>query len=176
MHGGLRVEGVNGNPRRQFDTDKNNFGPRVGFAYQLDTATVIRGGMGIFYGSGSIGAGGFNIASQGFAPSTTFVGSLDGLRPITTLSNPYPDGFAKPTGSADGLLSNVGQAIARVYDRSARLPYNVQWSFSVQRQVRGLCSRAPTRRIKAITSPMAPASTSTSCHPRFCRKAPACNN
>jgi hypothetical protein len=137
LHGGLQFAGVNGNPRRQFDTDKNSFAPRVGFAFQLDPRTVIRGGMGIFYGSGSIGAGGFNIASQGFAPSTTFVGSLDGLRPITRLSNPFPDGFAQPVGSADGLLSNVGQSIARLYDRSARLPYNVQSSFSVQRQLRG---------------------------------------
>jgi hypothetical protein len=137
LRGGMQFADVNGNPRRQFDTDKNNLGPRLGFAYQLNPKTVLRGGMGLFYGSGSIGAGGFNIASQGFAPSTTFVGSLDGLRPITTLSNPFPNGFAQATGSAAGLLSNVGQAVARIYDRSARLPYNVQWSFSLQRQARG---------------------------------------
>jgi hypothetical protein len=142
LRGGLQFAGVNGNPRRQFDTDKNNFGPRFGFAYQLDARTVVRGGMGIFYGSGSIGAGGFNIASQGFAPSTSFVGSLDGLRPITTLSNPFPDGFAQAVGSAGGLLSNVGQAIPRLYDRGARLPYNVQWSFSIQRQLGGYVVQA----------------------------------
>ncbi len=135
LRGGLQFAGVNGNPRRHFNTDRNNLAPRLGFAYQIDSKTVFRGGFGLFYGSGSIGAGGFNIASQAFAPSTTFVGSQDGLRPIATLSNPYPNGFASAAGSTEGLLSNTGQSIARLYDRSAQLPYNVQWSASLQRQL-----------------------------------------
>ena len=102
----------------------------------MDSKTVIRAGFGLFYGSGSIGAGGWNIGSQGFAPSTTFVGSLDGLRPNTTLSNPFPNGFAQATGSSAGLLTDVGEVVARIYDRSAQLPYNVQTSFSIQRQLK----------------------------------------
>jgi hypothetical protein len=134
LRGGLRFAGVDGNPIRHFDTDKNNFAPRFGFAYQLQQQTVVRGGYGIFFGSGSIGAGGWNIASQGYAPSTTFVGSLDGLRPITTLSNPFPEGFSQPVGNSLGLLSLVGENVPRVYDRNAPLPYNQQWNFSIQRQ------------------------------------------
>ncbi len=135
LRGGMRFAGRDGNPRRHFDTNWRNFGPRFSFAYQLGGQTVIRGGYGIFYGSGSIGAGGFNIASQGFAPSTTFVGSLDGLQPIATLSDPFPNGFASAVGSGRGLLSLVGQSVARVYERNAPLPYNQQWTLSVQRQV-----------------------------------------
>jgi hypothetical protein len=135
IHGALQFAGVNGNTRRHFDTDGNNFAPRFGFAFQADRFTVIRGGYGIFFGSGSVGAGGWNIASQEFAPSTPYVGSLDGIQPIATLSNPFPGGFNKPAGSSDGLLSQVGQNIDRVYDRMAPLPYNQQWSFSIQRQV-----------------------------------------
>jgi len=134
LRGGLRFAAVDGNPRRHFDTDWNNLAPRFGFAYQVGPRTVLRGGYGIFYGSGSIGAGGWNIASQGFAPSTPFVGSLDGLRPITTLSNPFPNGFSQPVGNSEGLLSLAGQNIPRVFDRDAPLPYNQQWNFSVQRQ------------------------------------------
>jgi hypothetical protein len=142
IRGGLQFAGVNGNPRRHFNTDRNNFAPRLGFAYQIDDRTVIRGGAGIFYGAGSVGAGGFNIASQGFAPSTPFVGALDGLRPINTLSNPFPDGFATAEGSSAGLLSQVGLSIPRLYDRMAPLPYNLQWNFSVQRQAFGIAWQA----------------------------------
>lgn len=134
LRGGLRFATVDGNPRRHFNTDAINFAPRFGFAYQATPMTVIRGGSGIFYGAGSIGSGGWNIASQGFAPVTPFVGSIDGFVPITTLGNPFPDGFSQPVGSSRGLLSLVGQNIDRVFDRNALLPYNLQWNFSIQRQ------------------------------------------
>ena len=29
--------------------DKNNFGPRTGFAYQVNDKTVVRGGWGVFF-------------------------------------------------------------------------------------------------------------------------------
>ena len=135
LRGGLRFAAVEGNPRRHFDTDSNNFAPRIGFAYQATSKTVLRGGSGLFYGAGSIGAGGWNIASQGFAPSTPFVGTIDGFVPITTLSDPFPDGFSQSVGSSEGLLSLAGQNIPRVFDRNALVPYNLQWNFSVQRQI-----------------------------------------
>jgi len=134
LRGGLRFAAVDDNPRRHFNTDAVNFAPRLGFAYQATPKTVVRGGSGIFFGSGSIGAGGWNIASQGFAPNTPFVGSIDGFVPITTLSNPFPDGFSQPVGSSQGLLSLAGQNIDRVFDRNALVPYNLQWNFSIQRQ------------------------------------------
>jgi len=142
IRGGLQFAGVNGNPRRHFNTDRNNLAPRFGFAYQVNEKTVVRGGAGIFYASGSIGAGGFNIASQGFAPSTPFVAALDGLRPINTLSNPYPDGFAEAAGSSLGLLSQVGLSVDRLYDRMAPLPYNTQWNFTLQREAFGVTWQA----------------------------------
>lgn len=142
LRGGLQFAGVGSNPRRHFNTDRNNIAPRFGFAYQLNDKTVIRGGTGMFYASGSIGAGGFNIASQGFAPSTPFVAALDGLRPLNFVTNPFPDGFATAEGSSLGLLSQVGLGIPRLYDRMAPLPYNLQWNLSVQREALGVAWQA----------------------------------
>jgi hypothetical protein len=142
IRGGLQFAGVGGNPRRHFNIDSNNFAPRAGFAYQVARGTVLRGGYGIFFGSGSVGAAGWNIASLGFAPSTDYVGSVDGLRPTGTLSDPFPNGFAQAVGNSKGLLSFVGQDITRLFDRGAPLPYNQQWNFNLQRQFGSLLVQA----------------------------------
>ncbi|MCL5744221.1 MAG: TonB-dependent receptor [Acidobacteria bacterium] len=47
LHGGLRF--VDAKNPRQFDTDWNNFAPRVGIAYSADSRTVVRAGYGLFY-------------------------------------------------------------------------------------------------------------------------------
>ena len=46
--------------------DKNNFAPRVGFAYQVGEGTVFRGGYGIFYGGQENGP--YSNPSPGFNP------------------------------------------------------------------------------------------------------------
>jgi hypothetical protein len=49
--GALLLAGQNGASASLIRTDKNNFAPRVGLAYQIDSKTVVRAGGGVFYNS-----------------------------------------------------------------------------------------------------------------------------
>jgi hypothetical protein len=46
--GGLTFAGVGGQPRSLYNPETTEIMPRVGFAYSLNSKTVIRGGVGIF--------------------------------------------------------------------------------------------------------------------------------
>jgi len=118
--------------RSPYDTRSKNFSPRVGFAWRPSAArsTVVRGGMGVFYFD--LGIADFN--QTGFSQSTTLVPSLDGmLTPYATLSNPFPDGIQKPTGSSLGYDTYLGRGIS-YFNRSVQNPYSVRWSFTIQHQ------------------------------------------
>ncbi len=45
----ILIAGRGGNSAALINSRKNDFGPRFGFAYQIDNKTVIRGGFGLFY-------------------------------------------------------------------------------------------------------------------------------
>ena len=136
VRGGLIFPGVGSLPRGYWNTNKKNFAPRLGFAYNLADATVIRGGYGIFY-SNTWGNGRNNstIPQTGFTCSTPVINSLDGgLTPFSYLSDPYPTGFCKATGSSAGLLTNLGQNINMI-DRNLQMPYMQTWNLDIQRKL-----------------------------------------
>ena len=84
--------------RSLIDPDRNNFGPRLGFAYTVTPRTVIRGGYGISYVHFSRAGGGdllpINgpqvvnaVVNQTVPTAATFVPAEKG----------YPDGLADPS-------------------------------------------------------------------------------
>ena len=110
--------------------DLNNFQPRVGVAWHALKNTVFRGGYGMSYVP-TFAPGG----TQGFTGSTPIVGSTDGgLTPVTHLSNPFPDGLLRPTGSTLGLSTFVGQAITYI-DPNRVIPYIQQYSAGLQHEL-----------------------------------------
>lgn len=111
----------------------NKWGPRFGFAYQIKSKTVLRGGYGIFWAPQfAIGA---PIATVGFNQATSYIASTDNfVTPAGSLTNPFPSGILQPTGTGAGPLTGIGQSLSLV-DPNARSPYVQQYSFDIQREL-----------------------------------------
>ncbi len=135
LTGGLFFAGANGQPRRAFDPDRNNFQPRVGVAYQWNDKTVLRGGYGVYYFPAAEYGG-----STGFSVISTYSGTLTGggvnqfIPRTDALSNPFPTGLAAPTGASLGQLTQLGGSIVFA-NPQRKIPYVHQFSAGVQREL-----------------------------------------
>jgi hypothetical protein len=135
LRGGVRFVGVDGNPRTQFNKDLNNFSPRIGFAYQVDGKTVVRGAFGTFFGPSRQAAQG-TVGPFGFRVEYPWVTTVDGITPYNRLSNPYPEGFRGVPGSSDGLLTQAGANLQAFWPDSPS-PLNKMWNLTIQRELPG---------------------------------------
>lgn len=133
LTGGLLFAGVGGQPRGMTNLDRNNVAPRFGIAYTLSPTTVLRGGIGLFYGPTTSQ----RETNYGFSSSTPWVATIDGgLTPMDRLSNPFPSGFVPPPAASQGLLTQVGQGVGYVNPDRRQL-YANQFQLSIQRQLPG---------------------------------------
>jgi hypothetical protein len=126
--------------RSDWLTDWRDFQPRFGFAYEVGSKSVLRGGYGIYFSQPRSGANGLlSYGSQGFNQYTSAVTTYqnDGATPWLHLSNPFPNGLIQPPGSSLGLLNDVGYgAIGPLRTAAAaRTPYEQSWSFGIERQL-----------------------------------------
>ena len=133
--GGLTFAGAGGQPRRLWSADANNFAPRIGVAYQLDSKTVARAGYGIFFDL--LGIDRQDVNQGGFNQPTNLVPSLDnGLTFAATLANPFPNGLELPLGAGGALSTFLGRGVTYFFEQP-RNPYMQRWSFSLQRELPG---------------------------------------
>ena len=112
--------GTNGVPRSGFDPDRNNFAPRVGFAWSITEKTVLRGGYGVYYDQSPLAPAEALYFNSPFFDNNIFF-PFPGL-PLT-LSNPFPAFFPFP-------LPDSALAI----QRDLRTGYMQHWNFNVERQ------------------------------------------
>jgi hypothetical protein len=117
--------GTNGVPRSGFDADKNNFAPRVGFAWTIGDGqlTVLRGGYGVYYDQSPLAPAEALYFNSPFFDNNIFF-SLPGL-PLT-LNDPFPAFF--PFALPDSALA---------IQRDLRTGYMQHWNLNVERQIGG---------------------------------------
>ena len=136
-----------------WDSDKNNFQPRIGFAYSPafksgllrslfggEGQSVLRGGFGIFMEPFIIDG----VNQTGFSQATNIVPTLNNgltLAPVCTtcssLFNPFPTGVADPPGASLGAATFLGRGITFI-PPDKRINGMVQrWEFSMQREFPG---------------------------------------
>ena len=112
--------------KRVQKSDKNDFGPRIGFAWDLsnDGRMVVRGGYGIYYDQALVG-----IVEQNSFTTPPFNNSIS----LTgTVSTPIP--YGNPTaGSLATTRGNLGTVNATT--DPFYTPMIQQWNVTVQRQL-----------------------------------------
>jgi hypothetical protein len=112
------------NGRGLYHATRDNFAPRLGFAYQVRTAdrsqTVVRGGAGIFYDLGQGPVGG------------TF-----GATPFEAIADLSGHTFPYSSTDASPLALDLNPPFARVYafPNPYRLPYTYEWNLSVEQSL-----------------------------------------
>lgn len=122
---------------RSLPVDRNNWAPRIGFAYALNPNTVIRGGAGIYYGLNV--ATNFQFVGTAFGNQNAIPFTLDNFQTqLATLANPFPLGFAFPQGKAAGPLALYGLSNGNSLDTApARNAEVYQWNLGVQHMLPG---------------------------------------
>jgi hypothetical protein len=123
---------------------KDEFAPRIGFAYSFDPKTVIRAGYGVFWIP--------NYVSFALNPNndlvndatTSYTGTINGTVPVNTINNPFPaTGVVPPVGRTLGALGTQQYATQVVQNFSIADYFNhpegyvQQWNLNVQRDLPG---------------------------------------
>ncbi len=134
---------------RIYDIDSNLVSPRIGFAWSpsmLHDKTVVRGGFGLFVQPIALAnlnpVGSYSsqpiLTQEGFSQTTTLSQATNFAVSATqvpvTLSNPFPNGIQSPSGSANGLLTFLGQNVD-FFNPQMKNPYSERWTFGFQHAI-----------------------------------------
>ena len=159
LHGTSYLADAN---KRTANIDRNNLGPRFGFAYRLDQKTVVRGGAGVYYGYNV--ATNFQYVGTPWYKNVTMYFSKDGgITPYASLSDPFPTppGFVGPPGPKYGKLAQWGFDNGYNLNDALRNAEIYQWNIGIERELPGnmmieanyTASRSTLFRLTATTEP-----------------------
>jgi carboxypeptidase family protein/TonB-dependent receptor-like protein len=120
--------------RSPFDSDMNNWQPRIGFAFAATPKTAIRGGYGLFYQLSRATV--FGRPGTGFTINSPVVWTIDSNKTLNRhLSNPFPDGILQPPGRSEGDATLLGFGVGTILPSNNRNPEYHSWNLSIQREL-----------------------------------------
>ena len=133
--GKVLIAGYNSNANVGILAQYKLFAPRFGFAYQLDTKTVLRGGFGIFYNASGNGGALYRLHRQLPFGATTTVQVNELSSTYLTVAQGLPVNptlniasiVNNPTGSWYGIPPNYRNAYAEQFNfgLERQLPFNI---------------------------------------------------
>jgi len=134
--GGLLFAGVD-TGSGLYNTPKNTFLPRAGFAYQWNDKTVMRGGFGLF--AGFLGERRGDVIQPGYTRTTT-VGTVNNANgapiPVSFSNSLTSTTILDPVGNAAGRQTGLGTGIS-FFNQNPKVSKQARWSIGLQRELWG---------------------------------------
>jgi hypothetical protein len=120
-----------------YHTPKNTFLPRLGFAYQWNDKTVVRGGFGLF--AGFLGERRGDVIQPGYTQTTTagLTTNANGAPLPVSISSPFLNTtILEPVGNSLGRQTGLGQAIS-FFNQNPEVSKQARWQIGFQRELPG---------------------------------------
>ena len=118
-------------------SDLGNIAPRLGFAYKLDSRTVVRGGAGYYYAPPStVSSNGF-VDTAPFAPrfdETSDISFVDPFGSLGIIPNPFPQQYG-PTVPGQEATFTLPVSVYGTFELNYKVAQIAKWDLTVERQL-----------------------------------------
>ncbi len=115
--------------------DAANFAPRLGFSYQVDSNTVVRGGAGTYYTPPGNHESNGMVDTAPFSPQFNYTGVVDFGNPYASIgiANPFPAQYATHSPASD-VAFTLPVSIYGTFQHNWHMPELITWNLNVERQ------------------------------------------
>jgi hypothetical protein len=147
IQGGTVYPGQNGAPRNVTAPQWMPL-PRIGWAYQINSKTVFRGGYGLYYDTNNVLFGGTSSGTFNSSTGNPGLTSDNGLTwnvgnpaaGASILSDPFPaiyngSRYVSPVGTGYGSLAQIGSNVDNFTAYNWEHARQQRWRLSLQRQI-----------------------------------------